>query len=46
MNIRWGARIVGVLLLIVFALVMSNLYKQLRSLEASQPAATATSEEP
>lgn len=46
MKIQWGARIVGVLMLIVFALVMSNLYNKLRTLEASRPAATATSEAP
>ncbi|MFZ2492359.1 MAG: hypothetical protein WA208_12835 [Thermoanaerobaculia bacterium] len=40
--LRWGARIVGLLMLIIFVLMMMNLHKRLRTLEETRPAATST----
>ncbi len=40
---RWAARILGLLLLVVFALLMMNLQRQLVVLQQrTQPAATST----
>jgi len=33
---RWAARIMGLLLLLVFALVMTQLHKQLKALQKQQ----------
>lgn len=41
---RWGVRAIGILLLLIFALVFLQLYKQLTDLQrmSSSPAATQT----
>jgi len=45
---RWALRILGILLLLVFALIMLNLQRQLVQMERSrrQPAATTTTTPP
>lgn len=41
---KWGIRLVGVLMVLVFMMVMLTLYRQLVALQQSQqPAATSTS---
>lgn len=44
--LRWGARIVGLLMLIVFVLMMMNLHKRLRTLEATRSPAASTAPSP
>jgi hypothetical protein len=39
---RWGARIAGLIMLLFFALVFLQMYKQLAMLQKNRPAATST----
>jgi hypothetical protein len=39
---RWGVRIAGLLLLLFFAFVFMQMYKQLATLQKNRPAATST----
>ena len=39
---RWGVRIAGLILLLFFALVFAQMYKQLATLQKNRGAATST----
>ena len=39
---RWAARIVGLLLLLIFAMMFAQMYKTLKMMEQQQSGATAT----
>jgi hypothetical protein len=39
---RWGVRIAGLVMLLFFALVFAQMYKQLAMLEKNRAAATST----
>ncbi len=43
MNVRWAARIIGIILLLLFFVVMANLQRRLVELQrVRKPAATTT----
>ncbi|HSP14423.1 MAG TPA: hypothetical protein VLV78_06705 [Thermoanaerobaculia bacterium] len=43
MNVRWAARIIGIILLLVFFVIMANLQRRLAELQrVRKPAATST----
>ncbi len=42
MNRLWIVRIIGILIIVVFALVMMNLQRKLVMIQQSRPAPTAT----